>query len=264
MTTLLQKLAALDDAPAGAEDDLPLSALPTAEDYAAAARGRTRGFLLGGAILAAAVAGSFVGFGLDNIALPLCLLVAVLTPILLWQFPRFVLYFTLAAACLFEVFPNHYADSLTDRVPLFLNINMVLQMYGHPNVKALPFCLLEIFFVVAGVCSTLRSVFTGTARLRAGALFVPIMIYVGFVTFGWVNGMMTGGDFKISLQEVRAQFYFLLAYLIAVNLFQERRQIGVILWIIIGCIALKGVLYTFRRYVTLAGNASLGSRGRVA
>ena len=225
----------------------------TADDYAAAARRRRRWFLGGGLVLSLVAAAAFVGGGIDNIALPLALLAALLTPVLLWNFPRLSLYVTYAAVCLFEMLPVGYADSLTDRVPFFWNVNTIFQTYAHADVKAVPLNLLEVVILTAGVCSLLRAVFTGTTRLRAGALAVPILVYMGFVALAWANGMGTGGDFKISLQEVRSQFYFLLAYLMAVNLVSEKRQIGALLWTTVLCIGLKGILYTFRRYVTLAG-----------
>ncbi|MBV9852390.1 MAG: O-antigen ligase family protein [Armatimonadetes bacterium] len=225
----------------------------TANDYAAAAARRRRWFLLGGFALSLAAGGAFVAFGLDNIVLPLTLLLCLLTPVLLWNFPRLSLYVTLAAVCLFEMFPTDYHDALTDKVPFFWNINTIFQIYAHANFKGVPLNLLEILILTAGVCSLLRAVFSGTVRLRAGALFVPMAVYMGFVALGWGNGLATGGDFKISLQEVRGQFYFLLAYLMAVNLVQEKRQVGAMLWITVLCVGLKGILYTFRRYVTLAG-----------
>lgn len=257
MNSLLQKIAALEAPPA--EEEVPLSALPTAEEYAAAARARTRWFLLAGALLAAAVAGAFVAFGLDNILLPLALLIGVLTPILLWRYPRFIFYFTLAAVCLFELGlmtgPDGaaYKDSLTDRVPIFWNINTIFQRYAHSNFKAVPISLFELIIIMAGVCSCLRSVYTQTANLRPGVVFWPVWIYMAFVGMGWVNGMMTGGDFKVSLQETRSQFYFGLAYLMAVNVVRDRRQLGTMLWITVLCVGLKGILLTFRRYVTLHG-----------
>ena len=254
MNATLQKPPELKEQAKGRREEIPpLNALPSAEDYAAAARRRTWSFLIGGMILAALVAGSFVVLGLDNILVPLTLLIAVLTPILFWRFPSLILYVTLAAACLFEMFQMSFADSLTDRVPFFWNVNTIIAVYTHVNVKAVPLNLIEVFLLTAGICSVFRSVFTGTARLRGGVLLLPILIYLGFVTVGWVHGLVTGGDFKISLQEVRSQFYFLLTYLMAVNLIQERRQVGVVLWVSALCIGLKGVLYTFRRYVTLSG-----------
>lgn len=257
MNALLQKIAALEAPPS--EEEEMLSALPTAEEYAAAARARTLWFLLGGGLLAAAVAGAFVAFRFDNIFLPLALLIGVLTPILLWRFPRFILYFTLGAVCLIELglmtAPDGvaYKDSLTDRIPLFWNINTIFQRYAHADFKAVPISLFELIIIVAGVCSCLRSVYSQTANLRAGAIFWPIWIYMAFVAMGWVNGMMTGGDFKVSLQETRSQFYFGLAYLMAVNIVRDRKQLTTMLWVTVLCVGLKGILLTFRRYVTLHG-----------
>ena len=225
----------------------------TADDFLAAAERRRRRFFWGGALLALVAGGTFVAYGTDNILLPLALLVGVLTPVLLWRFPRLALYGVYAAVCLFELAQTGYADALTDRVPFFWDVNTIFQTYAHKDFKAIPLNLLEVFLLTAGVCSLLRSVFTGTARLRAGALIVPIAAYMAFVAWGCVNGLATGGDFKIALQEVRAQFYFLIGYLMAINLVQEKRQIGVLFWMTALCIGLKGILYTFRRYVTLAG-----------
>ena len=256
MSSLLQnKLPPTDEAEAEA---VPLSSrLPTADEYASAARRRNGNFLLGGGLLACGVAAVFAG--LDNIFVPLVLLLALLTPLLLWRYPRLTLYVTLAAVCLFELGlvegPDGglYADALTDRVPFFWNVNTIFQTYAHTNFKGVPLNLFEIFMLVAGVCSCLRAVYTGTANLRGGPLLVPIGVYLLFVVMGWINGILSGGDFKISLQEVRPQLYFGLAYLLAVNIVQERREVLVLLWITVVCIGIKAALLTARRYVTLHG-----------
>jgi hypothetical protein len=260
MNALLQKLAALDSAPAKKEQALPpLCDMPSAEQYAAASRARAYWFLLGGGMLAALVASSFVGFGLDNIFLPIAILIGVLMPILLWRYPRLIFYGLLAGVCLFELSLSTgpdgmpYHDSLTDQIPLFWNVNTIFQHYAHINFKGIPLNLVEILLLVAGTCSCLHAVYTQNTSLRAGPLWVPICVYMAFVLMGWINGMATGGDFKISLQEVRSQFYFGVAYLMAVNMVRERKQLTVMLWIVVGCIGLKGILYTFRRYVTLSG-----------
>ena len=255
MSTLQEKPAA----PQGAEELPAFSVMPTAEEYAAQARTQARLFLLGGGLLAGLVAAAFVAFGLDNIFLPIALLLAVLTPILLWRFPRLTFYFTLVAASLFElsvvIGPDgqQFSDSLTDRVPIFWNVNTIFQFYAHTNFKGVPLNLFEIFILIAGVCSCLRAVYNQNTNLRGGPLLLPISVYMAFVLMGWVNGMVTGGDFKISLQEVRPQLYFGLAYLLAVNMVRERRHLLTLLWITVACVGLKAVLLTFRRYVTMHG-----------
>ena len=260
MNSLLQKLTGPVSAPNAAEEEAPpFSVLPSAEGYAAQARARSRWLLLGGGLLAGLVAASFVAFGLDNILLPIVLLLAVVTPILLWRFPRLPLYVTLAAVCLFELGQvlgpdgRQFQDALTDRVPFFWNINTIFQIYAHTDFKGVPLNLFEVFILTAGVCSCLRAVYTQTTNLRAGPLLLPIGVYMLFVLMAWLNGMLTGGDFKISLQEVRSQFYFGLAYLLAVNQVRDQRQFGAVLWTVAACAGFKGVLLTFRRYVTLHG-----------
>ena len=260
MNTLQQKNIASEALSLeGAEELPPLSAMPTAEEYAARARAHARLFLLGGGLLAGLVAAAFVAFGLDNIFLPLALLIAVLTPIMLWRFPRLTLYLTLAAVCLFEVGPvrgldgRQFADAVTDRIPFFWNINTIFQVYLEMAFKGVPLSLFEVFILIAGVCSCLRAVYTQTVSLRGGPLLVPVIAYMLFVLMGWVHGILTGGDFKISLQEVRSQFYFGLAYLLAVNMIRDRRHLTTLLWVTAACIGLKAILLTVRRYVTLSG-----------
>ena len=263
MNALLQKIAGLDAVPDEAGELPALSSIPSAEEYASRARARARWFLLGGGLLAGTVAATFVGsffaFGVDDIFLPFALLLAFLTPILLWRFPRLTLYLPLLAACLFELGQvrgpdgRQFADSLTDRIPFWWNVNTTVQVYTQTDFKGIPLNLFEIFIIVAGVCSCLRAVYTKSTNLRAGSLLLPIGVYMAFVLMGWVNGMMTGGDFKISLQEVRPQFYFGLAYLLAVNLVRERKHLYTLLWITALCVGLKAILLTLRRYVTLSG-----------
>ncbi len=233
-------------------------ALPSAGDFAESQR-RSFGQIAIWTLLAALVCGLGMGAGVgaESLALPFIapavFLITLATPFLLWRYPRYVLYLTLAAVCLVEGAMSPAADEITGRIPFWWNINTIFQIYAHANLKAAPFSLFEVFIVSAGACSLIRSVFSGTARVRGGALLLPIAGYLAFVTIGWVNGLATGGDFKISLTEVRAQFYFGIAYLMAVNLVTERRHIDRLLWISVVCIGIKGLLYTFRRYVTLAG-----------
>ena len=258
MYTAPHKRAALKTLSA-AEYQPSLYVISSAEDYAAATRRRMALFMLLGSLLAGVVAASYVAFGMDNALLPLALLIVVVTPILLWRYPRFSLFFTLAAACLFEldliIGPDNavFSDALTDRIPWFWNVNTLFQVYAHANFKAIPLNLFELFLILASVCSVLRTVYSRTTTLRVGALFIPIGIYLGCVLLGWIGGVAAGGDFKISLQEVRSQFYFGIAYLMAVNIVRERKQIFTLLWITVVCIGIKAILLTFRRYVTLHG-----------
>ncbi|MBC7806701.1 MAG: O-antigen ligase family protein [Akkermansiaceae bacterium] len=221
--------------------------------FVGSAKSRERGILTGSILLTLALGAAYTAFQLDSPLLPVILIISLMIPVVLWCSARAVLYVVFAGTCLFELFPSGYADSLTERIPLFWNVNTIFQIYAHVNFKAIPFNLVEVIMIIATVCSLIRAVFTKTFSLRGGALLVPVSLYLFFVVWGWINGLATGGDFKLSLQEVRAQFYFGAAYFMAVHLVQEAKQIGTLWWIMAICVSFKGLLYTYRRYVTIGG-----------
>jgi hypothetical protein len=233
-----------------------IAPMPTADDYAAAGRRRMIKSCVWGALLSIALALIYVfAFRRITVVIPLAILGAIIVPIVLWRYPKFCAYTILASVCLFETLPLNWPDSLTDKVPFFWNLNTVLQRYAHSGTHGLPLSPFEIFLVLGTAFSLFRSVYSSSADPRIGRLFWPILAYMTFVAWGWIYGVGTGGDFKISLQEVRSQFYFLLAYLLAVNLVRDQRDLTRIQWMIVATIGIKGILYTIRRFrfITFGG-----------
>ncbi len=233
--------------------DKPLKTFPSALDFQQAATRRNRVLLFGSLLLSLACGAGFVAVGSGTPVVPIVLLLCLGGGLLLWHKPRASLYIAFVAACMLELMPVKYADSITERIPFFWNINTIFQVFLHVDFKAVPLNLLEVIFILAAIASLIRAVALRQVSVRLGPLFVPIFIYICFVVMAWVNGMATGGDFKLSLQEVRAQFYFIFAYLMAVNIIRTPQQATRLMWTAALCIGIKGILYTFRRYVTLAG-----------
>ncbi|MFM7322780.1 MAG: O-antigen ligase family protein, partial [Armatimonadota bacterium] len=91
-------------------------------------------------------------------------------------------------------------------------------------------------------------------------LFPAMATYLLMVSLNYIRGWADGSDYHVMLQEVRAQFYVATAYLMALNMVEDRRDIGRVFWFSALCIGLKGVLYTYRRYVTM-GNGPLPDQG---
>ena len=227
---------------------------PGLSEYAQAARRRTQRTWLQCLFLSLAMGFAFIAFGLDNLILPVVVVVMVVLPVLLWHYPRLFLYLTFAATCLFEQYPLYASDSITDRIPFFWNVNTIFEQYAHVNPKAMPMNFLELLAVIAGFFTLMRSIYTkSNVEMKRGSLYKFILGYIVFVSIGWVFGLATGGDFKISLMEVRAQFYLLLTYLLVVNTVNNRKQVLTIIWMMAVCLTVKGAMYTFRRYVTMAG-----------
>jgi O-antigen ligase len=225
----------------------------TASVFEGDARRRRAQLLLFAILLAAGVGTTFVAFGLDSPILPAVLLLAVAAPVLLWHYPKVTLFAVFGATCLLELNPTGFPDDVTGRIPFFWNVNTIFQVYAHANLKAVPVNALEVLLLLAFACTAVRSVFSGMARVKGGPLILPICVYLGFVGLAWVIGIATGGDFKVSLQETRAQFYFLAAYLMGVYLAPDKRTTRALFWTFAVCVALKAALYAFRRFVTLGG-----------
>lgn len=194
---------------------------------------------------------AFVALGVDDLVRLLLLLSALTLPVLLWHFPRVALYGVYFSVCLLELAHSNKSDAYMEMIPFFWNINTIVQTYWHIDFKAIPVNYFEAFLVASSACSLVRAMANRTLSLKSGALFGPIALYMTFVFWGWVNGQATGGDFKVSLTEVRSQFYFLVAYLLAVNLMKERKQVKALLVVMVLCIGIKGALYTYRRFVTM-------------
>ena len=235
----------------------PTLPIPSSEDYAAAARRRRLVSCAWCAVLSIVVALLSTVSTTAPLLLPAALILALATPFLLWHYPKFAAYAVIGAVCLVETLPLDWPDSFTDKIPFFWNLNTVLQRYGHTESHAAPLNVFEIFLLEAAAIALFRAVYTRTLKPQLGRLFWPIAAYMVFVGGGWCYGMMTGGDFKISLQEVRSQFYFLVAYLMAVNFASNPRDVGRALWLMALPIGVKGVLYTVRRlhYITFSGMA---------
>jgi hypothetical protein len=88
-------------------------------------------------------------------------------------------------------------------------------------------------------------------RLPAGKVLTPYLIFGGAVLLGELNGLAHGGDFKLSLWELRPQLYGLALFLMGVLLIRDRSQLKVLLTILLVAETFKGGLGVYRYLVTL-------------
>ena len=205
-------------------------------------------------LLALAAVLSYVLVEPTTLLVPILLLTATLLPAVFWFYPRLSLYGILGAACLFEVFQTRKdGQGITDTVPFFWNINTMFEKYLGANPKAAPINFLEMVLILFAAVVLLRLAVHRKTVIRCGSLFWPILGYLSFVTLGWANGMATGGNFVEALQEVRAQFYFGIVYLMAFNAFRDRKQIDVLIWISVLCITFKAFNYIYRHFTVYQG-----------
>ena len=227
--------------------------MPDAEEFAVYSQRRTYLFAALTFVLAFVSVTFAVAFGTDSVVLPAVLIAILTTLVIIWHYPAATFYLLFTATLVFETTLSNSPDAIVEKVPFFWNLNTIMEFYANSNLKILPVNPVELLLFSTAIFAGIRSAYIHRGKISLGPLFWPIAAYIGFVTMGWINGVLTGGDFKISLQEVRPQFYFFIAYLMAVNIVKTPRHLQRLYWATVICIGLKGLIYTIRRYTIFAG-----------
>lgn len=213
-----------------------------------------RGWAIGAASLVSALAGLLLLAVPSSLAVivPLSLVLPAFL-IWLWRAPERGVYVLFAAATVQEVqyAATPYPDDLGHYVPFFQD----LTTWTH--VGGLAFSLCEIFMLLVVLIWILKGVAERTLRFRQGTLFLPLGLYMLMVLVGEFHGLTSGGDFRLSLWEIRSQVYMFVAYMLTCNLVTSRRALDRILWIIVLGGGIKGVQGVFRLYVSLHGSLHL-------
>lgn len=146
----------------------------------------------------------------------------------------------LGAAVTLENYPLGWPDSFTDTFGFFLNLN---------NTAGLPVSITpaEIVMVVAILCWwAARS----SGKLPAVPATPVRRAYIGFfcvVALAELNGIMSGGNWNISLWELRPQVYGFVLFLLTSTLVRTRRDVVTIAVVFLACATFKAAL-GFNRY----------------
>lgn len=86
---------------------------------------------------------------------------------------------------------------------------------------------------------------------------IPFLLFLGALLFSVAYGLQRGGDFMISLWEVRALFYFCIVLLIVPHIINTRNQVLILVWIFIAGSffkALQGVIRFIELGYTTGGH----------
>jgi hypothetical protein len=160
-------------------------------------------------------------------------------------------YVIVGAATTIEIFPLGWPDSLTDTVPFFLNLN---NSAGLP-ISITPAEILMAFALVAWISTTAsqRALYSPSRRVLR-----PYLAFMGAVVIaeGW--GILNGGNWNISLWELRPQVYGFILFLLTASLVRERRQVVTIAIVFLTCSAFKAGVGYYRYFYTL--HQSLGDQ----
>lgn len=218
-------------------------------------RNRLNTVALAGSILAltALMLLIVVDAGGNTVGLPLAvaalLFVAGLTA-WLWQDPVRGLYVLAVATVVQEAqLPaTVYPDDIGANIPFFED------MATWTHVKGLSFSLAELFMALVLLVWILKAIARRGPAFDRGSLMRPLGLYMVTVLFAEFHGVLSGGNFKVSLWELRPQTYMFVAYLLTCNLVKRRSQVWTLVWILVAGTGLKAIQGVYRARVTLGGN----------
>lgn len=168
----------------------------------------------------------------------------------LWKAPERGVYVLLFAAVVQETENpgTSYADDIGQYVPFFQDI----ATWTH--IKGISVSMAELFMLLVLLIWLLKGIAERTLRFDRGSMMWPTGLYLLMVLIGEAHGLASGGDFRVSLWEIRSQVYMVVAYVLASNLIKTRRHVNVLLWLLLIGSGLKGIQGTWRYLITLHGH----------
>jgi hypothetical protein len=170
-------------------------------------------------------------------------------PIAIWNRPQVGIYIIITCAALFVQSPKEgEADPLT-MIPIFWNISTI--GYNYLNTQALSvvqFNMGELIILFTAFSWGIHEISLRRLSIKTGVFFPWLTAYIACTLIGAANGIANGGDLTFVLWELRAQFYFYLAYLMACNMFRDRKELYALLWAMTIGIGLKSLIGT-RNYI---------------
>lgn len=164
-------------------------------------------------------------------------------PPIVWHSPRIGLYLLYTASLVLPGFPIPFRATMpTSYVPFWWNISSIGQYFAGTNAtSSVVISPAEIMMVVTLLTWLVHRVVTRDLHLLGGRFFWIIAAYTSLVALGFLHGLAKHCNVTIALYEVRAQAYFFLAYLLAVNLFTDIKQIKNLLWITTIMVGIQGI-----------------------
>ena len=162
-----------------------------------------------------------------------------------WGNPARGVYVLLGGATMVEIYELNFADSLTDRIHLFLNLNNSSGLQGVPITPA------EVLMILAAVVGFVHAAANRQVRWPGGRLLAAYCVYLVVILGAEIHGMLAGGDFKTSLWELRPQVYGFFLFFLTTTLITDRKQIAYLVLIFLVGVTFKSILGNFRYFVTL-------------
>lgn len=136
-------------------------------------------------------------------------------------------------------------ETFTYKVSYFHNLNQNPYLPSLPSAVVSPMEIHLLFLVATWiVLLALRK----EEQLQSIPVWFLFSLFMAWVVISLVRGLASGGDFIVSLWEIRAIGYFGIIYMLVPQIIRTKAQIETLLWFIIAGITLKA-FQGFGRFV---------------
>jgi hypothetical protein len=120
--------------------------------------------------------------------------------------------------------------------------------------KSLIVSPLEVYILITFISWMGRRTARREMSFFKGNLNGPILILLGFVIFGIVYGLGSGGVVNVALWESRPLFHMIALFILTTNLFKKREQVTKLIWTAILGVFCTGIIADYNFLVDLKGN----------
>jgi len=131
-----------------------------------------------------------------------------------------------------------------DRIPFFLNLDT-------SRLAPVAITPAEIVMIVAIAFWLAKGISAGELRLPIGRLLAPYVAFLLVTVASEIRGIAAGGDFRISLWELRPQVYGFIIFVLVSSLVTDRRHISRLTLLALAGVSLQAMIGVYRYWVTL-------------
>lgn len=119
---------------------------------------------------------------------------------------------------------------------------------------ALIFNPLEVYLILIFISWFIQAVSQRKIKFYSGPLFLPALIFLGFVLFGLFYGLYTRGNLNVALWEARPLFYLIAMIILVSNLLEKREHFVNLLWAAMLGIFFEALVGNYHLFVELGAN----------
>jgi hypothetical protein len=150
--------------------------------------------------------------------------------------PALSLYLLLFMVLALDQYGIPYFDPLTYRIDFFRNLKEIsyLPFFEEGYTNPIEIHLLALVLAVLFISSIRRGFI-----LRGIPVWGALLFFFSLFLFSFLFGMQRGGDFLVSLWEIRALFYFFVFFLIVPQIIRTKEDLRTLIWVAIVAISIK-------------------------